>query len=106
MLARPTTPELTEDALIGWLKTQNPDTPYSFQDPVLCLMGHYFRAHDTYPAEVSFEQMPNYRAIAEAKPHTFGAALARAEAIKALPAPTPQIEAHVSRPALTVAATV
>jgi hypothetical protein len=83
---------LKSDKLIAWLRTQPPDEEYIWSDPVKCLMGRYITDVGT-PADLyAYSEMPDYHEIAETKPHTFGAALQRAEALKALPAPLLQIE--------------
>jgi hypothetical protein len=91
------------DKLIAWLRQQPPDEEYTWSDPVFCLMGRYVtdvgRPKDLY----GYSDMPHYHEIAETKPHTFGAALQRAEALKALPAPALQIE-DKSRELVTVEA--
>ena len=78
---------LSSDNLIDWLRQQPPEGEYTWSDPVFCLMGRYVtdrgRPQDLY----GYNDMPNYHEIAETKPHTFGAALQRAEALKALPSP-------------------
>ena len=85
-------PNLLEtDKLIAWLRQQPPDEGYTWSDPVFCLMGRYITDVGT-PADLyAYGELPNYREIAETKPHTFGAALQRAEALKALPAPALQL---------------
>jgi len=83
---------LTTEALIDWLRDQPPEGEYTWSDPVFCLMGRYVTDRGT-PADLyGYNQMPHYHEIAEVKPHTFGAALERAQALKALPAPVLQIE--------------
>jgi hypothetical protein len=79
----------TRDALIAWLRTQPPDEEYIWQDPVFCLMGHFLADNGSSWGEVGYSEMPSYREIAETKPWTYGAALARAEALKQLPPPMP-----------------
>lgn len=95
MFKQPEPPELTVEALTRWLRSEpDPEREYRYQDPVLCLLGFYFTAQHAGDAiaEAAYEQMPHYREIAEPKPHTFGAALERAEALLALPAPQAPIE--------------
>ncbi len=83
---------LNPDSLIDWLRQQPPDGEYTWSDPVFCLMGRYITDVGT-PADLyAYGELPHYHEIAETKPHTFGAALQRAEALKALPAPAPVIE--------------
>ena len=78
---------LNADKLIAWLRTQPPEEEYIWSDPVFCLMGRYVTDRGT-PADLyGYSDFPNYHEIAEVKPHTFGAALLRAEKLKALPAP-------------------
>ena len=91
---QPQTPELSVPALVAWLRTERGDNTYVYQDPVFCLLGRYFEDQGAVDAisEAAYETMPDYRAIAEPKPHTFGAALERAEKLLALPAPTPTEE--------------
>lgn len=88
---RPQTPELSVPALVKWLRSRPlyADSQYTYQDPARCLLGWYLREHNADEAisEAAYETMPDYRAIAEPKPHTFGAALQRAEQLLALPAP-------------------
>jgi len=84
---------LDSDKLIAWLRTQPPDEEYVWQDPVYCLMGRYLASEGSHWGEFSYSAaMPHYHEIAETKPWTFGAALQRAEALKALPQPPLQIE--------------
>jgi hypothetical protein len=83
---------LDADSLIAWLRKQPPELEYVWSDPVFCLMGHYVRDMGTPKDLYAYGDMPHYHEIAEVKPHTFGAALQRAEALKALPAPALQIE--------------
>lgn len=96
-MRQPETPPLTVAALARWLRyTQDRDDEYIYQDPAKCLLGRYFEdlgAADVI-SESAYEQFPDYRAIAEPKPHTFGAALERAEKLLTLPAPAPQLEDH------------
>jgi hypothetical protein len=83
----------TNDELIDFLKGQDPDGEYVWQDPVYCLMGRYFSAKGQSGwGETIYSDMPNYDAIAGQKPWTFGAALVRAEALKQLPPPAALIE--------------
>jgi hypothetical protein len=93
--------EYTIEALTGWLRKQPPDQEYVWQDPVFCLMGHYLADNDSRWGERSYSDMPGYEEIAQAKPWTFGAALERAEALKALPPPPLQIE-HKANDLVTV----
>jgi len=83
---------LESDKLIAWLRTQPPDGEYQWSDPVFCLMGRYIADVGTPKDLYAYSDMPNYHEIAETKPWTFGAALQRAEALKALPPPPLQIE--------------
>ncbi len=78
---------LSPDSLIDWLRQQPPDGEYQWSDPVFCLMGRYITDVGTPVDLYAYSEMPNYHAIAETKPWTFGAALQRAEALKQLPAP-------------------
>lgn len=87
MFKKPETPPLTEDALITYMRGQPPDREYTWQDPVHCLVGNYLRDNGSQWGDVSYSDLPHYNEIAETKPWTFGAALARAEALKALPPP-------------------
>jgi hypothetical protein len=82
------------DKLIDWLRRQDSNEEYTWQDPVMCLMGRYVTDMGT-PADLYgyTGNMPYYYYIAQTKPHTFGAALQRAEAIKALPPPEVRDEA-------------
>ena len=50
-------------------------------------MGKYMIDHDSSWGAVSYSELPNYELIAATKPWNFGAALKRAEALLALPAP-------------------
>ena|SRR5262252_1987030 len=83
---------MNADSLIEWLRDQPPDEEYIWQDPVKCLMGRYVTDRGTPKDLYAYNYMPYYHEIAEVKPHTFGAALERAEALKALPPPALQIE--------------
>lgn len=85
--AKPEAPALTEAALIDYLKGQDPDREYTWQDPAFCLVGNYLRDNGSCWGTVAYSDLPNYEAIAKEKPWTFGAALQRAEALKALPPP-------------------
>lgn len=89
MFKPPVTPELTVDALIPWLRKQQPDAEYIWSDPVFCMMGRFLADHGSQWGEVAYSDMPHYEQIAGAKPWTYGAALKRAERL-ALPAPTSQ----------------
>lgn len=84
---------MTIDKLTGWLKDQPPGGEYVWSDPVNCLMGKYLAAHDIEWGTGAYSEMPEYHWIAAAQPWTFGAALARAQELKALPPPALQIEA-------------
>src|SRR5262245_31142381 len=79
------------DKLIDWLRRQRPDEEYVWQDPVFCLMGRYVTEMGTAKDLYGYSVMPYYYQIAQTKPHTFGAALERAETLKALPPPVPQL---------------
>lgn len=91
MLKQPQVHTLTIEKLITWLQQQNPDQTYTWQDPVKCLVGHYLADHNSHWGEVSYSNLPHYHLIAETQPHTFGAALARAQELhsKTLALPTP-----------------
>ena len=104
MMQQPKTPAMTEEALIAFLETQDPNAEYTFQDPAGCLMARYFAAHDAPWSGTAYHAMPNYLAIAGDKPHTFGAALERARALKALPAPAPTLELTATKSELLPAA--
>ena len=94
MFKQPEPPELTVEALTRWLRSEpDPEREYRYQDPVFCLLGQYFTDCGAMDAisEAAYETMPHYREIAEPKPHTFGAALARAEQLL-LPPPAQVIE--------------
>lgn len=80
---------MSAQELTKWLRKQNPDQEYIWQDPVFCLLGHYLRANGSGWGERSYSEMPHYEEIAKEKPWTFGAALERAETL-ALPAPEVQ----------------
>lgn len=80
--------ELTLEALIAWLRQQPPDQEYTWQDPAFCLVGRYRAAHGGNWGEVSYSELPHYDEIAQTKPWNMGAALERAEAVKALPPPS------------------
>lgn len=85
----PEAPPLTIEALAEWITTHPLSNEYIYQDPFFCLLGQYFSdcgAIDAI-AESAYEQFPSYKQIAEPKPHTFGAALQRAEKLLALPPP-------------------
>lgn len=89
---------INSDKLIGWLRQQPADEPYIWSDPVFCLMGRYLADHDSSWGTVQYSDMPDYERIAGEKPWTFGAALERAEMLKALPPPSIQIEDKTSEP--------
>jgi hypothetical protein len=55
------------------------------------MMGHYMADHDSEWGSAQYSDLPHYTEIAATKPHTFGAALARAEKLLALPAPEPSL---------------
>jgi hypothetical protein len=87
MLTKPSHPELTVEALTKWLRQQPPEMTYVWSDPVFCLVGHYLADNDSAWGAASYSELPDYELIAKSEPHTFGAALARAEKLLALPAP-------------------
>jgi len=80
-------PALTTNSLIEWLRQQPADGEYVWSDPVFCMMGRYLADHGSQWGDVGYHDMPHYEEIASVKPWTYGAALERAEALKALPAP-------------------
>jgi hypothetical protein len=86
---------LDTDKLTGWLKNQPPDGEYVWSDPVFCLMGRYLADNGSEWGAMQYSDLPLYEEIAKEKPWTFGAALERAEALKALPPPPLQIAAPV-----------
>ena len=77
---------LTAQNLVKWLRQQRPEEEYIWQDPTFCLVGRFLHDHNSCWGTVAYSDLPNYEAIAQPKPWTFGAALARAERL-ALPAP-------------------
>lgn len=89
-MIRTSNEKLTTNALIAWLRQQPADAEYVWQDPVFCMMGRYLADNGSCWGEVAYSDLPGYEQIAGEKPWTFGAALARAEALQ-LPAPMPQI---------------
>jgi hypothetical protein len=95
-LHQPERPELTVEALVTWLRTQPAEDTYIWQDPAFCMMARYSSEHGSSWGAYSYSKMPYYHAIAETKPHTFGAALKRAEALLALPKPEPLPEIELS----------
>ena len=89
----------TTEVLTDWLRQEvakgRAAEEYIWQDPVYCLMGNFFAAHGRQGwGEVIYSDMPDYEVIAGAKPWTYGAALERAEALKALPPPEPRDAQH------------
>jgi hypothetical protein len=82
---------LNTEALTEWLRKQNPDEEYVWSDPVYCMMGRYLADNGSSWGAVQYSVMPGYEEIAAEKPWTFGAALERAEALKALPPPALQL---------------
>lgn len=98
-LHKPDHPELTENSLVSWLRTKPADQTYVWSDPVFCLVGHYFADHQSTWGAAQYSDLPNYELIAKTEPHTFGAALERAEQLLALPAPT-----HIPAPELELVA--
>ena len=86
-LHKPEHPQLTTEALVSWLRKQDPDQEYIWSDPAFCMMGKYLSDHNSSWGAVGYSEMPSYYEIASPKPWTFGAALKRAEALKALPPP-------------------
>lgn len=90
-LHQPTHPPFTTEALIKWLRQQPPDAEYIWSDPAFCMMANYLADHGASWGAVAYSEMPGYREIAETKPHSYGAALARAEKLLALPTPPAQI---------------
>ena len=95
-LHKPEHPPLTTNALVSWLKNQPPEQTYVWSDPVFCLIGHYMAANDSSWGTAQYSDLPDYELIAKSEPHTFGAALTRAEALLAPPtpkeAPLPELE--------------
>ena|SRR5215510_3770873 len=80
----PTVALPTHDELIDYLKTKDPKGEYVWQDPVFCLMGNFYRDHNIDGwSRVIYSDMPDYGIIAGEKPWTFGAALDRAQALRA-----------------------
>lgn len=86
-LHTPDHPALTIEALVDWLRTQPPEKTYIWSDPVFCAVGQYLADHDSSWGTVAYSELPDYERIAKVEPHTFGAALERAEKLLALPAP-------------------
>lgn len=81
-------PELTIEAIVAWLRTQPQNREYTWQDPAFCLVGQYLADNGSSWGFHHYSDIPHYNEIAETKPHTFGAALERAEALKLLPPPS------------------
>ena len=67
------------DNLVAWLKTQPADLEYQWENWQHCLMGRYLGEHGYDHRSRPYTDMPGYPEFAEAKPHTFGAALKRLE---------------------------
>lgn len=78
-------------ALVAWIKKQDPNEAYDYEDTTLCLLGRYFS--DCGWTNVSlgnvsitcdqagYANVPRaFQNIAYPKPHTFGAALKRSAA--------------------------
>jgi hypothetical protein len=86
-MSKPEHPPLTIDALATWLRQQPPEMTYIWSDPVFCLVGHYLADNDSAWGAAQYSDIPDYELIARTEPHTFGAALQRAEKLLALPAP-------------------
>jgi hypothetical protein len=86
-MEQPAHPPLTTQALAAWLRTQPPEDTYTWSDPVFCLLGRYLADHESQWGSAQYSELPAYELIAKSQPHTFGAALARAEKLLALPAP-------------------
>ena len=86
-LSKPDHPPLTTQALASWLRSQPADGTYTWSDPVFCLIGHYMADNNSSWGSAQYSDLPNYELIAKTEPHTFGAALERAEQLLALPAP-------------------
>ncbi len=98
MMKQPTPPTITLDSMTAYLESKNPHDTYIWADPVHCLMGNFLRDHGHSWGEVVYSEfMPHYDEIAAPAPHTFGAALERARAIKALPQPAPTLELTASK---------
>lgn len=76
--------------LIAWLETQPADKDYTFADRNRCLLQQYFMARGYADIEVGgftisigkerFRITGEFDEVAAPTPHTFGAALARAQA--------------------------
>lgn len=93
------TDPLTLTSLVAWLEQQPGDREYCFADSGYCLLCQYFAAQGfenplINTRDVDYGDWPNSRgrrfnlppgfnAISQARPHTFGAALARARAAHA-----------------------
>jgi len=80
------------DSLIAWAEKQPPQKEYAFWCD-RCYLGQYFEAHGLQiqmigVGTVTFKNHqiqnlpPHFNDIAMTKPHTFGAALKRARAVK------------------------
>ena len=81
------------ESLIAWAEKQPADKHYDFWCNQ-CYLGQYFEAHGFEVVSIGTGTVlfrgstgrmtlpPHFNAIAEATPHTFGAALARARAIR------------------------
>lgn len=86
MMKQPEVPALTVENLKTWLRQQPSDGEYVWSDPVYCLVGRYLADNGSEWGAAQYSDIPGYEQIAGEKPWTYGAALARAEAL-ALPAP-------------------
>lgn len=91
-LSKPDHPPLSIAALASWLRNQPGEKTYTWSDPVFCLVGHYLADNQSQWGNAQYSDIPNYELIAKTEPHTFGAALERAEALLALPTPALTIE--------------
>ena len=83
-------PDLSLDGLIEWLEGQEPETVYDYldtdRDGPGCLLMRWHRACGRHPHAESFPLYEgifnDLHAVAMGKPHTYGAALSRARALR------------------------
>lgn len=95
-LHTPSHPPLTIEALTTWLAKQDPGQPYTWQDPVKCLMGLYLADHGSAWGGIAYSNLDGYYEIAQTQPHTLGDAHKRAlEYSKQRALPTPPANAEL-----------
>lgn len=72
------------EGILDWARQQPADGSYDYANCNNCFVGQYLAAKgiDNRADGLKYSDMPHYRDIAEALPWTFGAAVARAEALK------------------------